>query len=111
MGSVDMGHGHIKPVFIFPDKGGEHRLPFSKSAPFPEMMVDRIPAQHHIPEEMFHRKLMPLAPALELMENRIHNLDKAALGDVSSFCYAEIGHYFIFLLYLCQVQCISALVQ
>ncbi len=59
-------------------------------------MVDRIPAQHNIAEEMFHGKLMPLAPALKLMENRIYDLDKAALRDISSFCYAEIGHYFIF---------------
>ena len=39
---------------------------------------------------------MPLATAPELIENRIYDLDKATLGDKSSFCYAEIWHYFIF---------------
>lgn len=96
MGTVDMSHGHVESVFILPDKGGEHGLPLAESAPFSEMMVDCIPAQHYITEEMTNRKLMPLAPAFELMENRIDDLDKTALRDISSFCYAEIGHYFFF---------------
>lgn len=96
MGTVDMGHGHVKPVFIFTDKGCEHGLPLSESAPFPEMMVHGIPARHIVAEKMSHRELMPLAPALKLMENRIDDLDKTEFGGISSFCNAQIGHYFIF---------------
>ena len=91
-----MGYRHIKSGLILPDDSDEHGLPLSKSEPFPEMMINRIPTQHNITEKVSHRKLIPLASAFKLMENRIDNLNKRSLRDISSFCYAEVGRNFFF---------------
>ena len=96
LGTINMGDGHIKFGLIPLDGNREHGLPLSGSAPFPEMMTDGIPSQYNIAEEMTHRELIPLASAFKLMENRVDDLNKASLRDISSFCYAQMWHNFFF---------------
>ena len=96
MGTVNVSYGHIKQMSVFLNNGCEHRLLFTKSAPFPEMMIYSIPTQHDFTEEMTDRQLMPLATTFKFVKNRVDDLYQTILGNISSFRNAEIGHNFSF---------------
>ena len=83
-------------MLVFLDIECKHCLPLAESAPFSEMMIDGIPTQNDIFEEVTNRKQMPLATTLELVENRVYDIYQATLANISSFCYAEIRHNFVF---------------
>jgi hypothetical protein len=96
MRAVEMRYRHIKSMLVSFHQSCEHGLPFTKSAPFPKMVVDCVPPQYNIAKEMTYRELMPLATTLKLVKNRIYDLNKTCLGAISSFCYAKIRHNLFF---------------
>lgn len=86
MGTVDMGKGQVKPVFIPAQNPGIDLLPFLFSTPFAVMVEDRLPARFLTAEKMSCREKTPLASALELVEYRVYNLLKIEFGGKTSFC-------------------------
>lgn len=76
MGTVDMGDGQVKLVFIPAQNPGIYLLPFLFSTPFAVMVEDSLPARSLTAEKMSCREKTPLAPALELVEYRVYDLLK-----------------------------------
>lgn len=100
MGTVNMGEGQIKPVFITAQNPGIYLLPFLFFTPFAVMVEDSLPARTLTAEKMPDREQAPLASALKFVEYCIYNLHKVKFGGISSFCYPKIGHYSVFIVSL-----------
>lgn len=96
MGTVDMGEGQVRPVFIPAQNPGMDFLPFLFFTPFAVMVEDSLPARALTAEKVPGREQTPLAAALELVEYGVYDLNKVKFGGISSFCNRKTGHYFSF---------------
>ena len=86
MGTVDMGDGQVKPVFISTQNPGIYLLPFLFFTPFAVMVEDSLPARTLAGEKMPDREQAPLAATLELIEYGVYHLNKIKFGGIASFC-------------------------
>lgn len=100
MGTVYVGEGQVKPVFIPAQNPGIDLLPFLFFTPFAVMAEDCLPARTLTAEKMPVREHAPLAAALELVEYGVYDLYKIKFGGISSLSIERQGIISVFIVSL-----------